>query len=98
MGAKKEAEESSARRPALRAGALAPARARPRRNSRTKAPNSGLSGAGDGARTRDIQLGKLTLYQLSYSREARLDSMGGRGAQGVTRGGGRGGRAPWAGL
>ncbi len=24
--------------------------------------------AGDGARTRDIQLGKLTLYQLSYSR------------------------------
>ena len=28
----------------------------------------GLYGAGDGARTRDIQLGKLTLYQLSYSR------------------------------
>ena len=26
------------------------------------------SGAGDGIRTRDIQLGKLTLYQLSYSR------------------------------
>ena len=25
-------------------------------------------GAGDGDRTRDIQLGKLTLYQLSYSR------------------------------
>jgi hypothetical protein len=24
--------------------------------------------AGDGARTRDIQLGRLTLYQLSYSR------------------------------
>ena len=24
--------------------------------------------AGDGTRTRDIQLGKLTLYQLSYSR------------------------------
>ena len=26
------------------------------------------SGAGDGARTRDIQLGRLALYQLSYSR------------------------------
>ena len=25
-------------------------------------------GAGDGARTRNIQLGRLTLYQLSYSR------------------------------
>jgi hypothetical protein len=25
--------------------------------------------AGDGTRTRDIQLGKLTLYQLSYTRE-----------------------------
>jgi len=26
------------------------------------------NGAGDGIRTRDIQLGKLTLYQLSYTR------------------------------
>ena len=26
------------------------------------------SGAGDGSRTRDIQLGRLTLYRLSYSR------------------------------
>ncbi len=26
-------------------------------------------GAGDEIRTRDIQLGKLTLYQLSYSRD-----------------------------
>ena len=25
-------------------------------------------GAGDGARTRDIKLGKLALYQLSYAR------------------------------
>jgi hypothetical protein len=25
-------------------------------------------GAGNGSRTRDLQLGKLTLYQLSYSR------------------------------
>ena len=28
----------------------------------------GLCGAGDETRTRDIQLGKLTLYQLSYAR------------------------------
>src|SRR5215208_1046002 len=28
-----------------------------------------LSRAGDGVRTRDIQLGKLALYQLSYSRD-----------------------------
>jgi hypothetical protein len=27
-----------------------------------------LPGAGNGIRTRDIQLGKLTLYQLSYAR------------------------------
>ena len=27
--------------------------------------------AGDGTRTRDIQLGKLTLYQLSYTRAER---------------------------
>ena len=27
-----------------------------------------LSGAAEGTRTLDIQLGKLTLYQLSYSR------------------------------
>jgi hypothetical protein len=26
--------------------------------------------AGDGARTRDIKLGRLALYQLSYSRES----------------------------
>ena len=27
-----------------------------------------LSGAGNGTRTRDIHLGKVVLYQLSYSR------------------------------
>ena len=27
------------------------------------------NGAGDGIRTRDINLGKVALYQLSYSRE-----------------------------
>ena len=31
---------------------------------------SGRDGAGNGVRTRDIQLGRLTLYQLSYSRLA----------------------------
>ena len=34
-----------------------------------------LSRAGDGIRTRDIQLGKLVLYQLSYTREV-LDFTG----------------------
>jgi hypothetical protein len=29
----------------------------------------GVVGAGDGIRTRDINLGKVALYQLSYSRE-----------------------------
>ena len=28
-----------------------------------------MNGAGDGIRTRDIDLGKVALYQLSYSRE-----------------------------
>src|SRR5688572_21862838 len=31
-------------------------------------PHGRLGGAGDGSRTRDIQLGRLKLYQLSYSR------------------------------
>jgi hypothetical protein len=31
-------------------------------------PNHLIIGAGDEARTRDIQLGRLKLYQLSYSR------------------------------
>ncbi len=36
-----------------------------------KRPEGRLAqGAGNGTRTRDIQLGKLTLYQLSYSRDA----------------------------
>ena len=30
------------------------------------------SGAGDGIRTRDIDLGKVALYQLSYSRPAQI--------------------------
>jgi hypothetical protein len=30
-----------------------------------------MNGAGDGIRTRDIDLGKVALYQLSYSRVKR---------------------------
>jgi hypothetical protein len=30
-----------------------------------------LNGAGDGIRTRDINLGKVALYQLSYSRSKK---------------------------
>ena len=38
----------------------------------------GEAGAGDGNRTRDIQLGKLTLYQLSYARSReRRESLSG---------------------
>ena len=32
----------------------------------------GKDGAGDGIRTRDIDLGKVALYQLSYSRETLI--------------------------
>ncbi len=38
-------------------------------NIQLRTSNSKLDlGAGDEVRTRDIQLGKLTLYQLSYAR------------------------------
>ncbi len=33
-------------------------------------------GAGDETRTRDIQLGRLTLYQLSYSRNLMVHGVG----------------------
>src|SRR2546426_12426416 len=36
-------------------------------------------GAGNGIRTRDIQLGRLTLYQLSYSRASVLRELSGGG-------------------
>src|SRR5207248_10677641 len=46
-------------------------------------------GAGNGIRARDIQLGRLTLYQLSYSRGFRLLWLGGgrriRTFEGVSR-------------
>ncbi len=41
------------------------------------APEGGFMGSGDGAgdgvRTRDINLGKVALYQLSYSRAGLFD-------------------------
>ena len=38
---------------------------------RTIFENDRMTGAGDGIRTRDIDLGKVALYQLSYSRLKR---------------------------
>ncbi len=42
---------------------------------------SDLLGAGDGIRTRDPQLGKLMLYQLSYARPAAFRAANGTGGQ-----------------
>src|ERR1700716_2910973 len=39
-------------------------------NTRLTGISSRRDGAGDGIRTRDINLGKVALYQLSYSRVA----------------------------
>jgi hypothetical protein len=50
--------------------AAAPARIRPTRRSGTPSPDGAFLEADDGVRTRDPQLGKLMLYQLSYVREA----------------------------
>ncbi len=35
-------------------------------------------GAGNGSRTRDLNLGKVALYQLSYSRKANMRYCSGR--------------------
>ena len=43
-------------------------KAQTQKSPRLRSPAKKLYGAGNGARTRDIQLGKLTLYQLSYAR------------------------------
>ena len=46
--------------------------AAPQRRERRKLFHcNDLNKAGDGTRTRDLQLGKLTLYQLSYSRNTK---------------------------
>src|SRR5436190_8765142 len=45
----------------------------------------GLHGAGDGIRTRDIDLGKVALYQLSYSRSNREILLSAKSAKGVKR-------------
>ena len=39
----------------------------------------GKNGAGNGVRTRDPQLGRLMLYQLSYSREDAREVVGASG-------------------
>ena len=38
--------------------------------------NTGKTGAGDEARTRDVHLGKVVLYQLSYTRNFERDNNG----------------------
>ena len=43
-------------------------RFRMRKNKYAPVQDRGVKGAGDEVRTRDIQLGRLTLCQLSYSR------------------------------
>ncbi len=40
------------------------------------APLGGNSGAGNESRTRDLNLGKVALYQLSYSRGGTADYIG----------------------
>src|SRR4051812_10637363 len=58
-----------------------------RRASGLGRPNDGKNGAGDGVRTRDLHLGKVTLYQLSHSRSeihCRLPGDGGAESQNRT--------------
>ena len=45
----------------------------------------GFHGAGDGIRTRDIDLGKVALYQLSYSRSMVGNSILHQNIPGVKR-------------
>src|SRR6478672_545530 len=45
-----------------------PARGSPMKDGGASAPPSSRSRAGNGTRTRDPNLGKVVLYQLSYSR------------------------------
>ena len=68
------------RRPETRAQPADPGCGAQRRRRVSRSNEGGVPGeadhasrlrAGDGTRTRDIQLGKLTLYQLSYTRAKR---------------------------
>jgi hypothetical protein len=43
----------------------------PKSNKRNKSASTSHGGAGNEIRTRDIKLGKLALYQLSYARISR---------------------------
>jgi hypothetical protein len=42
-------------------------------------------GAGDGVRTRDTELGKLVLYQLSYARSKNIPMIRARSAESKPR-------------
>jgi hypothetical protein len=53
-------------------------------------PSAVLKQAGEGTRTLDIQLGRLTLYQLSYARSWRSRRLAGRGRSRQRNGGGSG--------
>ena len=55
------------------------------RNDTRGAPGPG---AEDGARTRDLNLGKVALYQLSYFRAAAIIPNGPRGSSGLSSPGG----------
>ena len=48
----------------------------PGHTQRTSKQNCFISGAGDEARTRDLNLGKVALYQLSYSRICLFERLG----------------------
>ena len=51
----------------------------PRMRSTPELLGQKIVGAGDETRTRDIQLGRLTLYQLSYSRFGQIKVVQGVG-------------------
>ena len=55
----------------------------------TRSPDTRSPEAGDGARTRDIKLGRLALYQLSYSRGTTMTNMTNTPILRILHGGGR---------
>ncbi len=48
-------------------------RAQPRRAQKNTTLLGGVFGAGDEARTRYLDLGKVALYQMSYARKRKID-------------------------